>query len=639
MKDPLLLVDDEPGIRNVLSVFLRDLGYAVHTAGSGEEALRIFESEGHPLVVTDIKMAGMSGMELLRRIKARSPETEVIVVTGHGDMDIAIESLKLDAADFITKPINTDALEISLKRAEEKIALRRQLKTYTENLERMVQDASARLVEAERQSAASQVVEGLFSAIRDIGEDLESGLRYFNDIPCMVSVHNQDLKIVAANPFFRERMGDRIGHDSWSIYTGETATREFCPAAEAFRIGSYHRGVEFVQFDGESLPVVVYTLPVRNRQGQTELVLEIACDLAGTQNLREDLEAARLRYRQLFDEVPCYISVQDRALRLVEINRRFKEDFGDAPGEHCFAIYKQQGNPCTDCPVIRTFSDGESHTHETIVTAKNGSRYNVLITTAPIRNTAGEITHVMEMSTNITEIRRLQSHLESLGLMIGTVSHGIKGMLTGLDGGLYMLDSGIQKQRPGEIVEARDTIRQMARRIKTMVLDILYYAKERDLTRQAVDLREFAGDVALTMENRMREVGISFDNRYEGPPHILSADTGALQSALTNILENAVDACADVPDDRPRNVRFSTRVENDAAVFEIADTGPGMGKEVQEKLFNLFFSTKGNRGTGLGLFISRKIIEQHGGTLEVFSEKGRGAVFTARIPLREESAS
>jgi DNA-binding NtrC family response regulator len=111
MKEKLLLVDDEEGIRNVLGIALADSGYHVLTAESGEEALRIFRKECPEVVLTDIKMPGMDGIELLRRIKRESPDTEVIMITGHGEMDLAIKSLQSEAADFITKPINDEALE------------------------------------------------------------------------------------------------------------------------------------------------------------------------------------------------------------------------------------------------------------------------------------------------------------------------------------------------------------------------------------------------------------------------------------------------------------------------------------------------------------------------------------------------
>jgi DNA-binding NtrC family response regulator len=139
MEHSILLVDDEPDIRDVLAIYLTDLGYTVHTAENGETALQTFHRVVPSMVLSDIKMPGMNGIELLRRIKAEAPTTEVIMITGHGDMALAIDSLKLEATDFITKPINDDMLAVALRRAEERITMRRQLKAYTENLEQIAE--------------------------------------------------------------------------------------------------------------------------------------------------------------------------------------------------------------------------------------------------------------------------------------------------------------------------------------------------------------------------------------------------------------------------------------------------------------------------------------------------------------------
>ena len=127
MEKKTLLVDDEPGILKVLSISLADRGYRVFTAENGEEALQIFEEKRPAIVLTDIKMPGMDGIDLLRKIKEESPDTEVIMITGHGDMELAVQSLKHAASDFITKPIDDDALDIALKRAAEKIIIREML--------------------------------------------------------------------------------------------------------------------------------------------------------------------------------------------------------------------------------------------------------------------------------------------------------------------------------------------------------------------------------------------------------------------------------------------------------------------------------------------------------------------------------
>jgi signal transduction histidine kinase len=175
MEKSILLVDDEEGIRKVLGISLTDMGYHVLTAENGQEALRIFKKVCPAIVLTDIKMPEMDGIELLRRIKEHNPDTEVIMITGHGDMDLAIKSVKYEATDFVTKPINDDILEIALQRAQERIALRRQLNEYTQNLEQLVRDKTKKLVEAERLAAVGQTVTDLSHAIKNIAGGLKGG--------------------------------------------------------------------------------------------------------------------------------------------------------------------------------------------------------------------------------------------------------------------------------------------------------------------------------------------------------------------------------------------------------------------------------------------------------------------------------
>ncbi len=176
MERTILLVDDEPDIREVLDIYLTELGYAVHTAENGEKALAAFHRTVPPIVLSDIKMPGMGGIELLRRIKSENPETEVIMITGHGDMDLAIDSLKLEATDFITKPVNDEILEFALQRAEERIEMRHRLRAYTENLEQMVEEKTSQLLESEKMAAVGRVAAELSHTIKNIAGALKGGI-------------------------------------------------------------------------------------------------------------------------------------------------------------------------------------------------------------------------------------------------------------------------------------------------------------------------------------------------------------------------------------------------------------------------------------------------------------------------------
>jgi signal transduction histidine kinase len=169
-------VDDEAGIRTVLGIALADSGYAVTTAENGEDALEKFRQQRPAIVLTDIKMPDMDGIELLQHIKAESPDTEVIMFTGHGDMELAIKSLKYDATDFVTKPINDEVLEIALKRARERIVMRRQIREYTHNLERLVNEKARQLIEAERMAAVGQTVAELAHTIKNIANALKGSI-------------------------------------------------------------------------------------------------------------------------------------------------------------------------------------------------------------------------------------------------------------------------------------------------------------------------------------------------------------------------------------------------------------------------------------------------------------------------------
>jgi signal transduction histidine kinase len=175
MLPDLLLVDDEAGIRTVLGIVLEEMGYAVRTAPDAEEALARMAEKPSQILITDIKMPGRDGIDLLKAVKADWPDTEVIMLTGHGDVDLAIRSLKYEAIDFITKPIHDETLEIALKRARERIEMRAQLKAHTENLERLVEEKSRQLVEAERFAAIGETVAGLAHGIKNIAGGLKGG--------------------------------------------------------------------------------------------------------------------------------------------------------------------------------------------------------------------------------------------------------------------------------------------------------------------------------------------------------------------------------------------------------------------------------------------------------------------------------
>ena len=141
----VLLIDDDPGIRKVMTIALEDEGYTVISANDGESGIELCAHESPDVVVTDIRMPGIDGIEVLRRIKEMDPDREVIVATAFSDINYAISALQLDASDFIVKPISEQALMIALKRAQERFSTRRELRDYTALIEERWMETSEEL--------------------------------------------------------------------------------------------------------------------------------------------------------------------------------------------------------------------------------------------------------------------------------------------------------------------------------------------------------------------------------------------------------------------------------------------------------------------------------------------------------------
>ena len=371
---PILLVDDEPGIRKVMGIALTDLGYQVITAPDGKAALQSFECRLPSIVLLDVKMPGMGGIELLRAIKQSRPETEVIMVTGHGDMDLAIRSLKFEATDFITKPISDDALQIALKRAHERIALKEQLRQYTENLEKLVAEKTRKLLDAERLAAVGKTVAG--------------------------------------------------------------------------------------------------------------------------------------------------------------------------------------------------------------------------------------------------------------------ISHSIKNIAGGLTGGAFVVEKGFELDDPRYLRQGWHMVRGNVEKIARLSLDLLNFTRSAEITLRQCDPNDPVREVVELMRPRAEEEGVALNIHLDPNLKPVFCDPDAIHLALLNLVTNALDACGEASGGGPTVSLTTSGLPHWAVTYRVCDTGCGMDAATREKLFQAFFTTKGNQGTGIGLMLTQNVIEKHGGTITVRSKKGTGSEFIIRLPRR-----
>ena len=227
--------------------------------------------------------------------------------------------------------------------------------------------------------------------------------------------------------------------------------------------------------------------------------------------------------------------------------------------------------------------------------------------------------------------------LAAVGQAIATLSHHIKNILQGIRGGSYLVDAGLDKGDDALLRKGWDIVRRNQDKISSLVMDMLSFGKEREPDPVPGDLGEVVGEVVETVQQRADEAGIAI--RWEPPAAmpLLVFDPEGISRAVLNVITNALDA---VEGRAAPEVTISAEADADAGLARVtvADNGPGMKPETLAGIFDLFVSTKGARGTGLGLPVSRKILREHGGDIRAASEPGRGSRFVLEFPLRPAPA-
>jgi PAS domain S-box-containing protein len=462
--------------------------------------------------------------------------------------------------------------------------------------------------------------------------------KYFEAMPCYLTVQDKSLRLIDANEKFQKEFGEIDGRFCYQIYKNRSEKCEVCPVERTFRDGESHHSQEKVtNLDGKEVWVIVYTTPIKDEQGNVISVMEMSTDITENILLENQLRESQEKYHLLFEEVPCFISIQDKDLRIVEANRMHREAFGTSYGSKCYEVYKHRKTECEPCIIQETFEDGQIHTQEEVVTSQDKKRMNVMVYAAPIRDAEGNIDKVVEMSADITQLRQLQDKLSSVGLLIGTISHGIKGLLNGLDGGIYLVNSGLKKDDRERIDQGWEIASRNIRRIRSMVMDILYYAKDREPQWEDLSVEEVVQEVRGLFEERAERQNIEFKCLVDTDNGKFEADRLAVRSLLLNLLDNSLDACRVDQKKGDHRIVFETKSESEKIVFQVSDNGIGMDRETREKALSLFFSSKGSGGTGLGLFIANKIAQSHGGEIDIQSTENEGSKFIVTLQKKRPS--
>lgn len=631
MREHVLIIQPDDRERESTAGRLRDWGYRVCAVADMESAGTRFKGSPPALVLMDADMSGTSGF--LEEFGSLVPKGRFILICDPHNAERTAMRFGHLAPEFALKPVKPVFLRNALDRAAELVRLGRELKHAKDYREAAAKPAKE-IAETERFLAVRQIVDKMSLFIAKLAKEAQGGIRYFNEMPYFVSIHDQSCRVLAQNLVFKNTFGSDV-RNSWDIYAARWRKRKKCPVGRTLETNNVMTAHAVVRYSsGATVPVIVHTAPIFNNEGRIELILEVFAGTREIEQLAREIETTQQRYEQLFDAVPSYVVVLDLEKSIAAANRRYKEVFGDRTGGKFFDHSPSETTSRSNDLISKTLKDGRPHRAEMVLHDSKGLPHNVMAWTSPIKTPAGKLVQILVIFADITELRKLRDNLSSLGLMISALSHDLKGTLTGLDAGLYMIDSGFYRDKPARIEEGLDVARLMAERIRKVVYDILYYSKERELELESVEIRQFAGDVAANIETRIIGANISFRCDFAFTNEQFEIDVGLVRSALTNILENAMEACIEDTTEKWLSIDFTVRPDGDDALFEIVDNAGGMDQEQIKSMFNLFYSTKGRKGTGLGMFIAKNVIKRHGGRIWVDSNPGAGTHFRVRIPMR-----
>lgn len=225
--------------------------------------------------------------------------------------------------------------------------------------------------------------------------------------------------------------------------------------------------------------------------------------------------------------------------------------------------------------------------------------------------------------------------LAAMGQTIAMLSHHIKNILQGVRGGSYLIDMGLKDHNEDLVRKGWGIVEKNQNKIYHMVMDMLTFSKERQPALQRASVNETVQDVFELMQSRAEECKVEL--RYEPHQEIpdCTFDAEGIHRAVLNIVTNAIDA-VEGADHAAVLIQTGHSPESETVWVAVTDNGPGIPEDQLARIFNLFESTKGARGTGLGLAVSQKIMREHGGEITVESQLGEGSRFTLTWPRHDD---
>ena len=225
--------------------------------------------------------------------------------------------------------------------------------------------------------------------------------------------------------------------------------------------------------------------------------------------------------------------------------------------------------------------------------------------------------------------------LAVLGTAVANISHYIKNILTGLKGSITLIDAAVKEKEYGILERATLVLRRSHARIENLVKDMLSYSKGKDLNPVETDVNRVAREAHDLMVESAGDKEIDIDLVLDESIPPLMVDPELLEGVLLNLLTNSIDAVYEqmqINSNLKGKITITTRYRDENLMLRVEDNGTGIPEESLPKIWNAFYTTKGGSGTGLGLAVSKKLVEESGGTLDLTTKPGCGTSFDILLP-------
>lgn len=634
MSTRILVVDDEPTITRACAKILSRAGYDVVEIIHSPDALTLLRQETFDLLLTDIRMPVLDGMQLLTEAARLDPHLSVIVITGYGTMEDAVQAIRLGAQGFILKPYNPEEL---LAVIEENLRRRDQVRDSV-RLQTLLPLLKLSDALQEGKGAESITQEALQIAAKEFPagslqlwlQQPEGGLQ------CIVRTNQAaltqngfsevDLKAVIrrGQALSRTKTGDLI----WEESALKQVTGICLPLISKPEL----LGVLVADLPADVLPLSNFQLEllqVLSRQ------LGIAIENINLFNRVGTLGAFN---KNIIENISTGLIALDYQGNITVFNRSASILLGLEAGDLLRQHITQALSPFSELAdiLMEPLSGDQATIHRNLVLKHwDDSNLNVVVTASALYDAQQQLTGVLGLIEDLTELKMLEAEsrrldrLAALGEMAAVVAHELRNPIAGIATGIEYLTKRLDLTSAE--YQGSQMILKEVDRVHRIVEDILLVARPLNLQKETITLKSILENVYQRHEATLKQAGITFSVAIDDSLPDLFADGDRLEQVFDNLMSNAVQAMVE---GGRIQIQVCPEIERQCCLIQFSDTGPGISPKAQEKIFEPFFTTR-NRGAGLGLALSRRILEAHGAGIAVTASTETGTTFEITFPLSE----